>query len=178
MRFPLPATITRRAGLTLALLLAVPALLPAQALTDANIVAIFDAANTADIETGGLGASYSRNAEVHELGKSFVDAHTAVRQQGRDLARKLGVTPVLPAGDQGAAAHAATLTRLKGLSGTEFDKAFLDHEIAYHQAVIDAVTKTLLPAIRNPELKALVEKVAPAFVAHMEMAKQLRAKLR
>ena len=171
---PLP----RRAALTLALLLAAPAALPAQGLTDANIVAIFDAANTADIETGALGARRARSAEVRELGQSFADAHTAVRQQGRDLAQKLGVTPALPAGDQGAAGHAATLARLKGLSGAEFDKAFLDHEIAFHQAVIDAVTTTLLPAIKNPELKALVEKVAPAFVAHMEMAKQLRAKIR
>ena len=171
---PLP----RRAALALALLLAAPLTLPAQGLTDANIVAIFDAANTADIETGALGAHRARSAEVRELGQSFADAHTAVRQQGRDLAQKLGVTPALPAGDQGAAGHAATLARLKGLSGAEFDKAFLDHEIAFHQAVIDAVTTTLLPAIKNPELKALGEKVAPAFVAHMEMAKQLRAKIR
>ncbi len=151
--------------------------LAAQALTDANIVAIFDAANTADIETGGLAASHSTNQEVRDLGQSFVDAHQSVRQQGRDLARKLGVTPVLPAGDQGAAQHAAALKQLQGLKGAAFDRAFLDHEIAFHQAVIDAVTTTLLPAIRNAELKALVEKVAPAFVGHLEMAKNLRARL-
>lgn len=169
---------SRRAVLALTLLAAVaPLPVAAQALTDVNIVAIFDAANTADIETGRLGVAQGQNKEVRDLAQSFADAHTAVRQQGRDLARKLGVVPALPAGDQGAAQHAAAMTALKGKKGAAFDRAWLDHEIAYHQAVIDAVTTTLLPAIRNAELKALVEKVAPAFVGHLEMAKNLRAKL-
>ncbi len=156
---------------------AVPTVLTAQKLTDANIVAIFDAANTADIETGRLAASSGTSKEVRELAQSFVDAHTSVRQQGRDLAKKLGVDPVLPASDQGAEQHAAAMTSLKGKKGKAFDVAFLDHEIAFHQAVIDAVTTTLLPAIQNADLKAFVEKVAPAFVGHLEMAKSLRAKL-
>jgi putative membrane protein len=167
-----------RAVLALTLAASVlPTVVAAQALTDVNIVAIFDAANTADIETGRLAVARSQNREVRELGQSFADAHSSVRQQGRDLARKLGVVPVLPAGDQGAAQHAAAMAMLKGKKGAAFDRAFLDHEIAFHQAVIDAVTNTLLPAIRNAELKALVEKVAPAFVGHLEMAKNLRAKL-
>ena len=58
------------------------------------------------------------------------------------------------------------MKKLQGLSGPAFDKAFLEHEVAYHKAVVDAVTTTLLPAIKNAELKAFVEKVAPAFVAH------------
>lgn len=159
------------------LLLVAPGSLKAQALTDANIVAIFDAANSADIETSALAVSRSQNKDVRELAQSFVDAHRSVRQQGRDLARKLAVVPVLPPGDQGAAQQASAILALRGKSAAEFDRAYLDHEIAFHQAVIDAVTKTLLPAIQNGEVRALVEKVAPAFVGHLEMAKNLRAKL-
>ncbi len=168
----------RTAALTaVSLLTPLPAELTAQSLTDPNIVAVFDAANTADIETSTLAVSRSKNKDVRELAQSFVDAHQSVRQQGRDLAKKLGVVPVLPAGDQGATQLAAALAALRAKTGAEFDRAYLDHEIAFHQAVIDAVTKTLLPAIQNAELKAFVEKVAPAFGGHLEMAKSLRAKL-
>ncbi len=160
---------------TLLLLLPQPA--RAQAVTDANIVAIFDAANTADIETGSLAARQGADPRVRDLGKLFVDAHTSVRQQGRDLARQLKVTPVPPAGDKSQGEHEAAMKRLQGLKGAAFDKAWLDHEIAYHQAVIDAVTTTLLPATTNADLKAFEEKVAPAFVGHLQMAKELRAKL-
>jgi putative membrane protein len=100
-----------------------------------------------------------------------------VRQQGRDLAKKLGVTPMAPAVNPLAEQHAKALADLKSRSGNAFDQAFLDHEIAYHQAVIDAVTKTLLPAIQNAELKAFVEKIAPAFQAHLDMCKAAKAQI-
>jgi putative membrane protein len=103
--------------------------------------------------------------------------HKQVRQQGRDLAKKLGVTPTPPKDDQGAKDHAAAMSRLRGLSGPAFDQAFLQHEAAFHKAVIDAVTSTILPAIQNAELKTLVVQVAPAFEAHMIAAQNLEKKL-
>jgi putative membrane protein len=150
---------------------------PDSALDDATIVAIFDAANTADIETGSLAAERGASPEVRQFGAMLVRDHKQVRQQGRDLAKKLGVTPTPPKDDQSAKDHAAAMARLRGLSGAEFDHAFLQHEAAFHKAVIDAVKSTLLPAIKNAELKDLVVKVAPAFEAHMLAAQNLEKKL-
>jgi putative membrane protein len=144
---------------------------------DPTIVAIFDAANTADMETGALAEQQGASQEVREFGAMLVRDHRAVRQQGRDLAVRLGVTPTPPKADQSAKDHAAAMTRLRGLKGAEFDRAFLQHEAAFHQAVIDAIQSTLLPAIDNQELKALVEKVAPAFQAHLRIAQELEKKL-
>ena len=146
-------------------------------LDDATIVAIFDAANTADIETGALAAERGASAEVREFGGMLVVAHRQVRQQGRDLARKLGVTPTPPADSASAVQHAAAMARLRTLHGAEFDRAVLQHEVAFHKAVLDAVTGTLLPAIRNDELRALVVKVGPAFEAHMIGARNLERRL-
>lgn len=151
---------------------------PQAPLTDATIVAIFDAANGFDMETGALGSAKGSSKEVRAVGASLVRDHQAVRQQGRDLAKKLGVTPTPPAVNPFAAQHEQAMTELKTKTGVAFDRAFLDHEIAYHQAVIDAVTKTLLPAIQNAELKAFVEKIAPAFQAHLDMCKATRAQLK
>ena len=69
------------------------------------------------------------------------------------------------------------LAALKKLSGAAFDKAYIDHEVAYHEAVISALDKTLIPSAQNAELKALLVKVRPAFVAHLDHAKQLQAEL-
>jgi putative membrane protein len=149
----------------------------AAALDDPTIVAIFDAANTADIETGELAAKQGHSKEVRELAARFARDHRMVRQQGRDLAKKLGVTPTPPKNDNSAAEQAKTMTMLRSKHGADFDKAYLDHEVAFHKAVIDAVNQTLLPAIQNQELKALVVKVAPAFQAHMLAAQNLDQKL-
>jgi len=147
------------------------------ALDDPTIVAIFDAANTADIETGELAAKKGSSKEVRDFGAMLARDHKMVRQQGRDLAAKLKVTPTPPADDASAKAHAKAMKDLRSLSGTAFDKAFLAHEVAFHKAVIDAVTSTLLPAIQNAELKDLVVKIAPAFQAHMLAAESLGKKI-
>src|SRR5438105_975622 len=70
---------------------------PAPALDDATIVAIFDHANTVDIETGKLAAKRGSSNEVRQFGAMLARDHAMVRQQGRDLAKKLGVTPTPPA---------------------------------------------------------------------------------
>lgn len=162
---------------TLAARTARPAANPPAPLDDAAIVAIFDLANTADIETGRLGAERAQNREVRDFGTMLAQVHVEVRQKGRDLAKKLGVTPVLPAGNTMGRDHASAVARLSALKGDEFDRAFVQHEQAFHAAVLAAVEGTLLPAIRNQELKDFVTSLAPAFEAHRVMAEHLEKKL-
>jgi len=157
--------------------IAPPAALTLPALDDATIVAIFDAANTADIETGELAMRRGNSKEVRDFGAMLVRDHKMVRSQGRDLAAKLGVTPTPPKDGASEKAHSDAMKKLSALKGRAFDHAFLQHEVAFHKAVIDAVQSTLLPAIKNAEVKELVVKVAPAFQAHMLAAASLDQKL-
>ena len=144
----------------------------ATALDDPTIVAIFDAANTWDIESSTLGEK-SHNAEIATLAKNFIHDHTAVRQQGRDLAKKLGVTPTPPKDFPLAKEHADAMAKLRTLSGAEFDRFYLQNEVTYHKQVIDALNNTLIPAIQNAQFKDLAVKVVPAFNAHMVAAQAL-----
>ena len=145
----------------------------AQKLDDPTIVAIFDAANTWDIESAVLGAQKSHNKDVVALAQMFVRDHTNVRQQGRYLAKKLNVTPTPPKDFPLAQVHTDAMAKLRSASAASFDREYLQNEVDYHKAVIDAINGTLLPAIQNAELKALVVKVAPAFQAHMIAAQNL-----
>jgi putative membrane protein len=163
--------------LTAALLLA-PAAASAQGITDAQIAAIVVTANQVDIDAGKLAASTSTNAEVKKFGQLMVTDHTSVNKQAVDLATRLKVTPedndTSKSLKEGGDKNIATM---KGLKGAAFDKAYVDHEVAYHQAVIDAIDKTLIPNEKNADLKALLVKVRPAFMTHLEHAKHLAASL-
>ncbi|HET8650682.1 MAG TPA: DUF4142 domain-containing protein [Gemmatimonadales bacterium] len=165
-----------------ALIAVVPASASAQqssgksSLDDPTIVAIFDATNTADVETSGLAMTKAQHDDVRALAKQFVNDHKAVRQQGRDLAKKLGVTPTPPKDSSSAVAHRKVMQQLKSASADQFDCTYLNHEVAFHDAVLKAVSNTLLPAIQNAELKAFVEKVGPAFKGHLEAARSLQKK--
>lgn len=145
----------------------------ASKLDDPTIVAIFDAANTYDMETGSLAVSKGHSRAVRDFGGMLVRDHRNVRAQGRELAKSLHVTPTSPKDFALAKAHVAAMRSLRAAKGKKFDRAFLQHEIDFHNAVIDAVTKTLLPATKNAQLKDLETKVAPAFVAHRDRAQSL-----
>jgi putative membrane protein len=169
----------RIAAITVAGLLALAvAGASAQGVTDAQIAHIVVTANQVDIDAGKLAASKGSNAEVKKFGQQMVTDHTGVNKQATALATKLKVTPAdNPTSQSLKEGGEKTMARLKGLSGAEFDKAYIENEVNYHQAVIDAVDKTLIPGASNAELKALLVKVRPAFVAHLEHAKKIQGSL-
>lgn len=125
------------------------------------------------METGKLATVRGHTNEVRQFGAMLARDHQMVRQQGRDLAKKLGFIPTPPSGDQSAQDRAVAMQRLSSLTGPAFDRAFLQHEVEFHETAIAAMENTLLPAAANAELRAMVAKVAPAFKAHLGMARTL-----
>jgi len=155
-----------------------PAAAFAQGINDAQIAKIVVTANQVDIDAGKFAATKATNPDVKKFAQTMVTDHSGVNKQAIDLATKLGVKPE----DNDTARSLydggkANIDNLKTLKGKEFDKAYVDHEVAYHQAVLDAVDKTLIPGAKNEELKALLVKVRPAFVAHLDHAKMVQASL-
>jgi putative membrane protein len=146
--------------------------------TDPQIAAIVVTANQVDIDAGKLAVSRTKSMDVSQFAQQMVTDHGGVNKQATALVTKLKVKPqptdtsrsLQEGGDE-------NLAKLKKLNGAEFDKAYVDHEVAYHQAVLDAIDKTLVPSASNAELKDLLVKVRPAFVAHLDHARHLQSAL-
>jgi putative membrane protein len=156
---------------------AAPAAPAAPTLTDPNIVAILDAANMTDSASGAVAATKGTSAQVRSFGRDMMRDHHALRKSGQDLAKKLNVTPEMPAGDNSQAAATAWHDSLTAMpKGAAFDKAYIDHEVAYHQAVLQTA-QTALGAAQNADLKSLIQKAAPNIQAHLEHAQQIQSKL-
>ena len=148
----------------------------AQGVNDGQIGSIVVTANQVDIDAGKLATSQSTNDDIKAFARLMVTDHTAVNKSATELAAKLKVTPQDNATSQSLKADGDKhITHLKVLKGAAFDRAYIDREVSYHQQVIDALDKTLIPGATHAELKALLVKVRPAFVAHLEHAKRLQA---
>jgi putative membrane protein len=146
--------------------------------TDPQIAAIVVTANQVDIDAGTLAKSKAQSTQVKEFAQRMITDHTGVNKAATELVQKLHVTPAPnPTSESLQKGGDENLATLKKLSGAAFDKAYIDHEVAYHEAVLSAMDKTLIPCAQNAELKALLVKVRPAFVAHLEHAKHLQAEL-
>ena len=160
-----------------ALSVSAPAL--AQQPTDAQIASIVVTANQVDLDAGKLAEARGASAEVKAFGKQMATDHARVNASAVELVTKLKVTPEdNPTSQALKAGGDRNLATLKSLSGAAFDKAYIANEVAYHQQVLDAVDKVLIPSATNEELKALLVKVRPAFVSHLEHAKRLQAALK
>ncbi|MGH8850772.1 MAG: DUF4142 domain-containing protein [Casimicrobiaceae bacterium] len=150
----------------------------AQAPNDAQIAHIVVTANQVDIDAGKLAEKRGSTKDVRAFGKQMVTDHGGVNKQAVALVTKLKVKPEdNPTSESLKSGGEENVKNLKTLKGKAFDKAYIDHEVAYHEQVLDAIDKTLLPSAQNAELKALITKVRPAFVAHLEHAKHIQASM-
>jgi putative membrane protein len=160
------------------LLLVPAAYASAEGVDDAQIASIVVTANQVDIDAGKLASSKASHADVKKFGQQMVTDHSGVNKQAKELVTKLKVVPQdNPTSQSLKAGGKENVAHLETLKGSAFDKAYIDHEIDYHQQVIDALDKTLIPDAKNAELKALLVQVRPAFVAHLEHAKSIQSSI-
>jgi putative membrane protein len=147
-------------------------------LSDPEVAHVAVTANSIDIALATLAQSRTSNRDVKQFATTMITDHSAVNAQATALATKLGVTPqdneVSQSLLKGATEARAAIEPLKG---SAFDKAYIDREVAYHQAVLDALDGLLIPTTSNPELKQLLVDVRPAIATHLEHAKKLQSSL-
>jgi len=152
---------------------------PAPRPTDPQIADIAYKAGQIDIRTAKLALQKSRNKQVRAFANEMIRDHTAVNRKALALLKKLNVTPADNDTSRAISAEAdAEYATLKGLKGAEFDKAYMDNEVAYHQKVNGALQNTLIPSAQNPELKSLLETGLKIFQGHEQHAEQLAAELK
>lgn len=154
-----------------------PAPPPPPALTDQNIAAMLDAANAADSAGGKLASTKGTNSEVKEFGRTMMRDHHMLRQKGQDLAKKLSLTPQMPAGDTLETSAKRMMDNMTAMpKGAAWDKAYIDNEVAVHQSVLNLL-QTAQNSAQNADLKALITEATPAVQGHLTKAQAIQSKL-
>ena len=147
-------------------------------LNDAQIAHVGVTANSVDSTAGELAKKNGSAKAVKDFAQTMITDHTGANKQAVALATKLNVTPqdndiskqLKSGGDQSNA-------NLQGLKGAAFDSAYIANEVTYHQAVLDALDKTLIPQTQNADLKAFLQKIRPVVAAHLDRAKTVQSGL-
>jgi len=147
-------------------------------LSDAQIAAIAVAANEVDIEAGRAATKKTKNAKVRTFANDMIRDHTSANKQAAALVKKLGVTPEENDTSRGITQGGKdNLANLKSMKGKEFDRAYAEHEVAYHQQVLDALDQKLIPGAQNAELKSLLQSVRAVIAQHLDHATALAKEL-
>src|SRR5919199_5213888 len=108
--------------------------------TDPQIAHIAYTAGEIDIKAAQLALKQSKNKDVRAFADDMIRDHKAVNAQALALVKKLKVKPEDNDTSRTLSRQAdAKLKELRGLKGAEFDRAYAENEVAYHQQVNGAL---------------------------------------
>ena len=142
------------------------------------ILSQMNVANTTEIQLATLAAKKATSPKVKQIASKLAADHGKNREQVRALAQKLNVilTPA-QGGSVSAADSAAMPPDLQGKSGRDFDRAFVQHEIADHQSNIQKLQTQVIPGAQDAAIKAYLQKTVTELQAHLSSLKQVQQQL-
>ena len=144
--------------------------------TDSQIAGIVVAADQIDIDYAKLAESKAKDKQVKDFAQLMITDHSSVQKAVGDLAAKLNVTPADSETSNSLKTQAQqTMQKLQGLKDKEFEKAYIDNEVAYHQRVINATKTVLIPNAQNAELKKALQGAEPLFEGHLQHAQRVQS---
>lgn len=147
-------------------------------LTDPEIASVAVVANQNDISYAEVALKKSNNPDIRGFANTMIKDHNSVIKQAVALVTKLSVTPKSNEVSKSLEKQAEeTLKLLNSASVKDFDKTYIDNEVKYHEAVIDAVKSLLIPNSNNAELKGLLEGVLPVLEMHLKHAQKVQSKI-
>ena len=142
--------------------------------TDPQIADIAYTAGQIDIEQAIDALKKTHNKAVRAFAEEMIRDHLAVNNKVLALLDKLKVEAETNDTSKSMYRDASRKREeLRGLSGTAFDKAYAENEVAYHEAVNGALESTLIPAAQNAQLKSLLETGLKLFKEHQKHAEKL-----
>ena len=147
---------------------------------DYTLLAHHHNVNLMEIDMGKMAKERGSARAVKAYGTTLITDHTKADKQSQALAKKKGASLVdhaLPAGDETARAEhdkaMATMERLRGLEGEEFDREFLTAMVEDHTKEL-AKVDAALATVTDPQLKAHLKKVRPTLKKHADKARALQ----
>lgn len=141
----------------------------------AEEVLFIDAAAQTDIyeiAAARLAVGQAESPEVVAFAEAAIDAHTRTTVELLPLADDLGVTPT----SDGSPADGVLLSELRGLTGSEFDAAYLEQQVRTHEGAVTVYTLSQ-DAVSDPALAAFIERTLPVLQEQLAEARALAGSL-
>jgi putative membrane protein len=125
-----------------------------------------------EVEVGRLAQEKGSTNEVKEFGRKLEQDHTKANDELKKLAASKNVQ--LPA-DMGA--EKAAVDKIRGLSGDQFDKAFLKMAVRDHKKDVNEFQKQTTRSM-DSDVKNFATTTLPTLQEHLRQAEQLQGSTR
>ncbi len=122
----------------------------------------------AEVEMGRLGQEKAQSAEVKQFAQKILQDHQQANQQLMQIAQQKGVDlkSEVSKKDQ------KMLDHLRGLSGAEFDRMYVQHMVKDHEKDIKAFEKEANKG-EDSDVKSFAQQTLPKLREHLQSAQTL-----
>lgn len=144
-------------------------------MSDAKVISVFQTIDANEIEGAQVARRQASTRIVRDFADRLASEHAALLNRKDLLVDRIHVQP--KKSSLASSIDAVNRDRLEALarkSGPDFDRAYIDYQIAMHNEALDIVEYT---AITDPELKQQLLESRPDLVAHAAKARSLRQQL-
>jgi putative membrane protein len=125
-----------------------------------------------EVQAGRLAATQGFDLAVRRFGERMVTDHGQANKDLAALALKKGIT--IP--QELDSKHAMLLQQLRGLKGSEFDRAYIKQMVADHEKAVKEFGECAQHA-HDADVKAFAAKVLPTLRQHLQEAMEIHARL-
>ncbi len=146
-------------------------------LADANYAALVEEANTGEIEAATVARTQASNPAVKTFAQWMIRDHTRLRDEGKQLLTRLGLTPQPPADDPVRELNSRTTQALQSAAkGTSFDSTYMNSQVAAHKAVLGLLS-TMQSSAANAQLQEMAKKAQPMIQSHLDSAQVIQSNI-
>ena len=138
-------------------------------LSEAQVLGVLGSANQGEINKGNLAPGRASSPAVLAFAARMVTEHTAALNRVTALASSTGLTPVASPTSQALdAVSASTVQALTPLSGSVFDVAYIQSQVAAHNTVLNNIDRQLLPSATTEALRSELTTTRAAVAEHLQ----------
>lgn len=173
MRLSLTVALAFTAGILLSGCVLTQKMMPGT-MSNSEILGVLDTINRSEIDAGRLAEEKATAPEVRSFASRMVSEHERMMEDMNQLAQRMDVRPQKPAlafalNDT----HQDTMEELRGKSGSDFDKAYMEYQVEMHEQAVDLV-KNAANEVANFSLKKHLRETRPELYSHLDSAQSIR----
>jgi putative membrane protein len=148
------------------------------ALSDSQIAELASDVNHGELDQARYAIAHATDGRVKAFAQHMLTAHTSIGAKMGTTLKAQNITTSDSSQSLSLKSDAQqTLTSLKGKSGNDFDRAYMDAQVTEHQAALDLFDSKLIPNAQNAPLKESLKQVRPMIAEHLQDAKNIQGSL-
>jgi putative membrane protein len=144
-------------------------------LTDDQILYVLHAANMAEMDQARMAQKKAKNGRVKRFADMMLKDHAEADTKGTDVAKKVQASLAPSQTSNRLESDAKQLTAaITADKEKTFDRTYMDAQVKEHRALLDAIDREMLPAVRGTDTKELLQTVRAKVQGHLQEAEQIQ----